>query len=122
MRSIATADPKKLLAALPGRLREALTSGRRRAARARKSLEFLLRESSLVADLAAEVDIPDAELAGLEIPVQLIYGERSSCRPVGDRLLTALPQASLEVLDGGHYLSVERSAEVGEILAGFLHG
>jgi pimeloyl-ACP methyl ester carboxylesterase len=68
------------------------------------------------------VDIPDAELAGLEIPVQLIYGERSSCRPVGDRLLTALPQASLEVLDGGHYLSVERSAEVGEILAGFLHG
>ena len=122
MRSIATADPKKLLAALPGRLREALTSGRRRAARARKSLEFLLKESSLVADLAAEVDIPDAELAGLEIPVQLIYGERSSCRPVGDRLLTALPQASLEVLDGGHYLSVERSAEVGEILAGFLHG
>jgi hypothetical protein len=26
------------------------------------------------------------------------------------------------VLDGGHYLSVERSGEVGEILAGFFHG
>jgi pimeloyl-ACP methyl ester carboxylesterase len=122
MRSIATSDPKKLLAALPEGLRGALLSGRRRAARARKSLEFLLRESSLVADLAAEEDVADEQLARLDFPVQLIYGERSSCRPVGDRLLAAFPQARLEVLDGGHYLSVERSAEVGEILAGFLHG
>ena len=122
MRSIATSDPKKLLAALPESLRGALLSGRRRAARARKSLEFLLRESSLVADLAAEEDVADDQLARLDVPVQLIYGERSSCRPVGDRLLAAFPQARLEVLDGGHYLSVERSAEVGEILAGFLHG
>ena len=122
MRSIATSDPKKLLAALPEGLRGALLSGRRRAARARKSLEFLLRESSLVADLAAEEDVADDQLARLDVPVQLIYGERSSCRPVGDRLLAAFPQARLEVLDGGHYLSVERSAEVGEIHAGFLHG
>ena len=122
MRSIATSDPKKLLAALPEGLRGALLSGRRRAARARKSLEFLLRESSLVADLAAEEDVADDQLARLDVPVQLIYGERSSCRPVGDRLLAAFPHARLEVLDGGHYLSVERSAEVGEILAGFLHG
>lgn len=122
MRSIATADPKQLLAALPKGLRDTLLRGRRRAARARKSLEFLLTQSSLVKDLAAEEDISDELLGGLDVPVQLIYGERSSCRPVGDRLQAALPQARLEVLDGGHYLSVERSGEVGEILAGFFHG
>jgi pimeloyl-ACP methyl ester carboxylesterase len=122
MRSLATSDPQQLLAALPEGLRDALLRGRRRAARARKSLEFLLKESSLVADLAAEEDIPDGQLEGLDVPVQLIYGEHSSCRSVGDRLLEVLPQGRLEVLDGGHYLSVERSAEVGEILAGFFHG
>ncbi len=122
MRSIAEANPAELLKALPEGLRDSLLSGRRRAAKARKSLQFLLAETSLVADLAAEPDVDDSELNRLACPVQLIYGSQSSCLPVGSRLLGAIPQASLQVLEGGHYLSLERAAEVGEILQEFLRG
>ena len=120
LRDFLTADPERLLEALPENLRAALLGGKRRAARAARALQFLLAESSLITDLKAEQDIPDSDLAALKLPVLCVYGARSSCRSVGDRLANALPDAELLTLDGGHYLSVEKAAEVGEAIAAFL--
>lgn len=116
------AEPEQLLAALPEGLRAGIESGGRRARRALAALGFLLGESSLVADLKAEADVPDAELARLALPVLLVYGRSSSCRGVGERLERALPDARRVELDGGHYLHLERPAELAASLEAFLDG
>jgi len=122
MAGVLRADPDELLTMLPDSLREAFTSGKRRALKTARRLERLLAETSLVADLQAEVDLPDEVLANVTQRTLLLYGEASSCRGVGDRLAALIPDARLEALDGGHYLAAERAAEVGGLIKEFLHG
>ena len=122
MAGVLRADPDELLAMLPDSLREAFTSGKRRALKTARRLERLLAETSLVADLQAESDLPDEILANVTQRTLLLYGEASSCRGVGDRLAALIPDAQLETLDGGHYLAAERAAEVGGLIKEFLHG
>ena len=114
--------PEELLAVLPGPLAEGVARGGRQARRLLESLDFLLRKSTLLADLGAERDIPDAELARLACPVLLAYGARSPCLPVGERLLRALPNAELARLDGGHFLHLDCAAELSARLSDFLDG
>jgi len=104
--------PGRLIDALPESLRVAVTGGRRQAERLLKSLEFLIVQSTLLDDVRAERDLDDAELARLAIPVLIVYGDRSSCLPAGERLLRAIPGASLAVLPGGHYLHLDARAEL----------
>jgi pimeloyl-ACP methyl ester carboxylesterase len=105
-------DPTHWLAALPQPLREAAADGRRQAERLIKSLEFLVLGSTLLADLRAEPDIPDAELAKLSCPVLVACGDRSACLPAGRRLAGAIGGARLAVLSGGHYLHLDARAEL----------
>jgi pimeloyl-ACP methyl ester carboxylesterase len=118
----ATADPRALVDALPAPLRDAVSSGRRQAARLVASLDFLARETTLLADLAAEPDFDDAELARLQPPLLAVYGDRSACRSAGDRLARVVPGATLRVLAGGHYLHLDARAELAAALDDFLHG
>ena len=122
MAGVLRADPDELLAMLPDSLREAFISGERRALKIARRLERLLGETSLVADLQAESDLPDEVLANVTQRTLLLYGEASSCRGVGDRLAALIPDAQLETLEGGHYLAAERAAEVGGLIKEFLHG
>ena len=122
MAGVLQADPDELLAMLPDSLREAFTSGKRRAKKAAQRLERLLTQTTLVADLQAEGDLLDEVLGQVLQPTLLLYGEASSCRGVGDRLGELIPDARLEALDGGHYLAAERAAEVGGIIQEFLDG
>ena len=122
MAGVLRADPDELLAMLPDSLREAFTSGKRRALKAAQRLERLLTQTSLVADLQAEGDLPDEVLGRVQQPTLLLYGETSSCRGVGDRLEALIPDARLEALDGGHYLAAERAADVGGLIQEFLDG
>ncbi len=114
-------SPEEMAAALPEQWR-AMTGGGRRGSRFAESLKFLIGESSLVNDLKAEVDIADSELRGFEKEVLCVYGERSSCRPVGDRLVRAFPKGKLVVLDGGHYLHLDKTAELTDHIVEFLNG
>lgn len=114
--------PSRILDALPAPLRDAVAGGRRQAQRLLESLEFLLAKSSLLADLRAEPDFDDVELARLDVPTLCVYGDRSACLPAGQRLARVVPGAQLRVLPGGHYLHLDARAALVTELESFLHG
>ncbi|HEY4245017.1 MAG TPA: alpha/beta hydrolase [Kofleriaceae bacterium] len=114
------ASPETWVAALPETLRAAVASGGRQARKLLASLERLATQTTLLADLRAEPDIPDADLAHLVPETLLLYGTRSSCAPVGERLARAIPHARLAMLDGGHYLHLEARAALTAELVAFL--
>ncbi|MDP6930055.1 MAG: alpha/beta hydrolase [Planctomycetota bacterium] len=114
--------PEKIVQSMPDGMQGALRAGSRRAAKIISALKFLLGESSLVADLQAEGDIPDDELRQIACPVLCFYGKNSSCRSVGDRLTRIIPDTRLIELDGGHYLPLEHGATIGEEIGEFLSG
>ena len=107
---------------LPEPLRVAIARGGRGAVNLLRRLRALAEETTLLRDLAAEEDIDDSLLARVACPTLLVYGERSGCRPTGDRLARLLPDARLVVLDGGHYLPTETGPALTETLAGWCHG
>ena len=122
VRDVLSGGTQAILDAIPENLRANLTGGTRRAARTMRSLTRLLSNSTLVADLQAEGDLPDRELASLTMPLALVYGSNSSCLPTGKRLAALLPSARLTVLEGGHYLPVEKPADLAAALGDFLRG
>jgi pimeloyl-ACP methyl ester carboxylesterase len=122
LQSFLTAAPDAMLEALPRALRTMVGNGGRRTERFADTLAFLVKESSLLDDLRAAEDIPDDALASLRAPLLAVYGSRSSCRPVGERLARVVPGARLVELDGGHFLPIEAPRAVADVLAEFLHG
>jgi len=112
MTSFLDSTPDRWLEALPPQLREAAAGGRRQASRLVDSLRFLILETSLLADLRNEPDLDDAELEALRVPVLLVYGDRSSCLPAGQRLVTKIEGARLAVLPGGHYIHLDARGEL----------
>jgi len=122
MSALAGTSPEALLAKLPAGMQAGFLAGNRRARRLVESLGFLLAESSLVADLKSEEDLPDAALRGLQVPVLAVYGRDSSCRGVGERLEREIPDCTRVELDGGHYLPLDQPFELARIIRGFLDG
>ena len=100
-------SPERLLDALPESLRAAVASGRRQAERLARSVIALIRDTTLLADIRAEPDPTDAELAQLAIPTLCLYGDRSACLPAGERLARIAPGARTQILSGGHYLHLD---------------
>jgi pimeloyl-ACP methyl ester carboxylesterase len=112
--------PDQMVDALPEALKAAIAGGRRQAAKLLASLRFLAYDTTLLADLRAEGDLADDELGAIAAETLLLYGDRSSCRPAGERLARAIPAARLRVLDGGHYLHLDARAAVTDALEGLL--
>ena len=118
----ASANPATLVAGLPAVQRAALEGGGRRARRLLGQLSGLVGGTTLPRDLAAEADVPDAELAALEAPLTAVYGRSSACLPAGARLARVVPGARLVALDGGHYLPLENPAGLTAALVEALDG
>ena len=115
--------PEEMVDALPTNLQEIVRRGEgRRVNRLLDSLYFLAMESTLLEDVGAEADLRPEELARVQCPVLCIYGKRSSCRPVGERLVAALPNARLVELDGGHFLTMDDPQGLMAALGEFVHG
>ena len=108
--------PDQMLEVLPDALRRDVTEGSRQGRRFVAQLRRLVEDSTLLADLSAEPDIPDETLAELNIPVLCIYGDRSGCRPAGERLARVLPRARLRILPGGHFLPAEAAVPLADLL------
>lgn len=100
-------NPSEMLAALPDDLATTLSSKGRQARRLADALRFLATETTLLADLRRAEDIGDDALASLSCDTFCIYGSRSSCLPVGERLAKKIPKARLTIIDGGHFLPAE---------------
>jgi len=105
---------------LPPGMKDGVLSSKRRLRSFFRSLHFLLTETTIGEDVKTEPDFSAAELASIRCPVLCIYGKTSSCRPSGDRLVEALGDARLEVMDCGHYLLGERPFELADIIRDFL--
>jgi pimeloyl-ACP methyl ester carboxylesterase len=113
-------DADRILDALPKNVQDSLLHGRRGIRRIARNLKHLIGESSLLADLRAEVDIPDDELRTIHCPTLCIVGSESKLRSVGDRLVATMPHTSLLELEGGHYIVNTRSRELSVALEEFL--
>jgi pimeloyl-ACP methyl ester carboxylesterase len=114
--------PAQMAEALPEPLRSALERGGRAATSLARQLVGLAAETTALKDLAAEADIPDDALARLAAPTLLVYGDRSSCRPTGDRLVRVLPHARLSILKGGHFLPTDAGPALTSALVEELDG
>ena len=68
--------------------------------------------ATLVADVLAMGSEPDDRLAALALPVLLVYGRQSPCLAAAGHLQQRLPDASLRLLDCGHYIPDEAPAEL----------
>ena len=114
--------PEAMADALPEVLRDALGRKGRQAERLLRSLAFLISESSLASDLRAAEDLDDADLRTLRPPLLCVYGTRSSCRPVGQRLARLAPNTRLVELEGGHFLPVECPGALTSAIVRFVDG
>lgn len=114
--------PAEMADALPEPLRGGFERGGRAATKLARQLFGLAGGTTVLQDLGAETDIPDDALARLAAPTLLIYGDRSSCRPTGDRLARVLPAAKLRVLPGGHFLPTDCGPALTAALVEDLHG
>jgi pimeloyl-ACP methyl ester carboxylesterase len=112
--------PDDMLSALPDVLRRVFTREGRRGTRVADAVRFLAHESTLVRDLRRAEDIPDEALRTLGCSLLAVYGTGSSCRPVGARLLRAVPGARLVELPGGHFLPLETPRALTDVLEGFI--
>jgi pimeloyl-ACP methyl ester carboxylesterase len=113
-------DPEDLLAGLPPALRDALAQSRRRGRQLLRTVQYLVHESSLLADLAAEPDVDPALLAPISCPVLCLYGDQSYYRSDADLFMACLQRARLEILPGQHHLPIESPRRVTERLLQFL--
>ena len=111
--------PEQMVESLPDEMRAFVERGSRQARRLLAQLVRLTCESTLIADLEAEPDIPDAQLAAVRCPVSLVYGRDSSCLGVGERLARVMPTADLTVLDGGHYVHLDQPGALTDHLVRF---
>lgn len=117
-------DPVDMVAALPESMQQVLNAGprRRRATRLLEGLRFLTMECSLLKDLVAEEDVPDDALQSVQCPVLGVFGSRSSCLSVGDRLGRLVADYRQVTLEGGHYLPLEAASALTESIVGFVRG
>jgi pimeloyl-ACP methyl ester carboxylesterase len=73
-----------------------------------RQVQGLLSETSLLGDLKLQPEIADSDLALVRCPVLLVYGEDSQVFPGSrDRLERVLPDVCLEILPGGHFLTLD---------------
>ena len=111
--------PSRMKDALPEAMKLTIDRRGRQAGKLLGTLSHLAFETSLLADIKAERDVPDAALARLNKPL-LVFGESSACFKTGQRLSRIIPGAQWVPLQGGHYLSLEAPEALTAALQAYL--
>jgi pimeloyl-ACP methyl ester carboxylesterase len=117
-----TTDPQALIAGLPESIRKIATSNPVYALRLAGIGRFLAHKTSLIDDVCDEAALSEDALRALATPTLCLYGSRSELREVGERLARTLPGGELRLLDGSHWLQVERAQELAAEVGAFLCG
>jgi pimeloyl-ACP methyl ester carboxylesterase len=115
-------EPEQMIHSMPAELQALVAHGGRRGRRLVSGLTELATNTTILSDLRSEADLADEQLATVTCPVLAVYGKRSACRPVADRLQAVLPDCQRVLLDGGHFLPLERTAELTHSIERFLNG
>jgi pimeloyl-ACP methyl ester carboxylesterase len=102
--------PEEVLSMLPKYFQNVLFEKGRRTKRFLASMKRLGEKTSLLSDVEAENEIPDAKLKQIRCPTLCLYGNNSVCLPIGEHLARAIPNARLETVPGIHYLLSDESA------------
>ena len=97
----------------------------RHSAKKRTKLEdtarALIHGTSLVSDLQRSAQLDELAVAGIGVPMLLIYGENSDMRPVGERIVARAPTARLCIVPGcTHSVMWEATAELRGMLLEWL--
>ena len=119
-----SASPLDLLKLLPMVRHASAERGGRPWKRMLEQLAHLANGTSLFADLLAEPDFDDDELATLAVPLLLCYATRGGpvVTATRERLATRVPDARLCMLEGGHALPVESPSPLAAAILDFCHG
>ncbi len=116
LESFLSATPAEQLAAVPDAVRAMAARSSRRGSKTLAQVARLVTTTTLLEDLRREPDFAESELARLSCETLLIYGDRSSCLPSGERLARTLPHAELITLPGGHFLPAEQASALASLL------
>lgn len=110
------------VAHLPTSTREVLRGTGRRTRRVRSRTSVLMKETALLADLARDQDITDAEIARCDCPVLLCYGTRTlpAMEATRKRMSAILPNATMRMFDSGHLMLNEVSGPFAAEVMAFL--
>lgn len=93
--------------------------GKRQMEKNHRLYEFLFGHTSIKTDMAGESDFL-SEARGLDIPILLLYGSRSNCRPTGEWLHTQIGPSRLELIPGDHNIPIQEPGLIGESIVHFL--
>lgn len=121
---VRAASPRELLQLLPN---TGARSGPRDGPRGLdvvKQVVALTSRTSLLADLLAEPDVADTELAALACPLLLCYATRGGpvLAATRERLLRLVPDARVTMIEGGHALPLESPGPLASALESFIDG
>jgi len=64
----------------------------------------------------------ESDWSKVQAKTLLVYGDRSACVDGGHRLQQCIQGSELQVLEGGHYLTMDAAAALNTLLVEFLHG
>lgn len=113
-------DPARWLAAVDGN-----PSGSRGSASRQRLLDgitALVTETSVLAELRAEEEITDADLARLPSRLLAVFGSRSRCAGAAPRVRRVRPDAEIAIVDAGHAVHVDATGELTAVLERFVAG
>lgn len=119
--SMSHVDTREALdSCIPEEVKQKTKRGSRSASRMQERMEFLFLESTLRQDVRQSPDFSDIDLQTLDIPVLCLYGRNSDCLDAGERLARVLPNATLRLLECGHFIPIEEPQEMTRQLDEFL--
>jgi pimeloyl-ACP methyl ester carboxylesterase len=119
--SLSEEQKRQVFGHLPQVLQDALMKNGKRPNLLLAQILDLVGRTTLLDDVLAEPPFTAEELASVECPVLLCYGERSSMQLGPDHMLrTAFKDSKFQVLQGGHALPLDAVAQLAEALKDFL--
>jgi pimeloyl-ACP methyl ester carboxylesterase len=90
--------------------------------RARARIRALLAQTTLRSDLAMEPAFDEDDVARLPAPLLIVLGARSPTSTLAPHVRQAAPHARVELIDAGHAVHVDATAELTKLLSSFMHG